>query len=160
MERRCPRCQRSHLVRDRRDRRRSTRNPRRRATTQRNRDTNDEHSAGNVDDDAGGVRCRWVRLGGPTTMSTPNGQRSRATAVIADNPSDLLESPRLPGKTSPGGPAGNDGDAEKPAPTPDAPTPSVPARTPGSTDSRSSDVIGSDGHGDAGVGEGAERAVL
>jgi LuxR family transcriptional regulator, maltose regulon positive regulatory protein len=93
-------------------------------------------------------------------MSTPNGQRSRATAVIADNPSDLLESPQLPGKTSPGGSAGNDGDAEKPAPTPDAPTPSVPARTPGSTDSRSSDVVGSDGHSDTGVAEDAERAVL
>ena len=72
-------------------------------------------------------------VGVPTTMSTPNGQRSQAPAVIADNPSDLLESPRLPGKTSPGGPAGNDGDAEKPALTPDVSTPNVPARTLGST---------------------------
>ena len=119
-----------------------------------------EHSVGNVDDDAGGVRCRWVRVGVPTTMSTPNGQRQRAPAVIAENASDLIESPRSPGRTSPGGPAGNNGDAEKPAPTQDVSTPSVPARTLGSTDSRSSDVNGSAGRSDNGVAEGAERAVL
>jgi LuxR family transcriptional regulator, maltose regulon positive regulatory protein len=66
----------------------------------------------------------------------------------------------LPVSTSPGGPAGNNGDAEKPAPTRDVSTPSVAARTLGSTDSRSADVIGSAGGSDNGAGEGAERAVL
>ena len=126
----------------------------------RNRENDDEHSVGNVDDDAGGVRRRWVCVGVPTAMSTPNGHRRRAPAVIAEKASDSIESPRLPGRTSPGGPAGNNGDAGKPAPTQDVPTPSVPARTLGSTDSRSADVIGSAGRSDNGVGEGAERAVL
>jgi hypothetical protein len=93
-------------------------------------------------------------------MSTPNGQRQRAPAVIAENASDSIGSPRSPGITSPGGPAGNNGDAEKPAPTQDVSTASVPARTLGSTDSRGSDVIGSAGRSDNGVAEGAERAVL
>ncbi len=96
-------------------------------------------------------------IAGP--LASANGHR-RATTVIADNPFDLIESPRSPGRTSPGGPAGSDGDDEKAAPTPDEATPSVPARTLGSTDSRSSDLIGSDGRSDNGVGESAERAVL
>ena len=93
-------------------------------------------------------------------MSTPNGHRGRGPAVIAQNASDLIESARSPGRTSTGGPAGNNGDAEKPAPTQVVSTPSVAARTLGSTDSRGADVIGSAGGSDNGVGEGAERAVL
>ena len=93
-------------------------------------------------------------------MSTPNGHRRRAPAVIAEDASDLIGLSRLPVSTSPGGSAGNNGDAEKPAPTQDVSTPSVAARTLGSTDSRSADVIGSAGGSDNGVGEGAERAVL
>jgi LuxR family transcriptional regulator, maltose regulon positive regulatory protein len=93
--------------------------------------------------------------------ASPNGHHPRAPAVIAENASDSITStPRSPGRTSPGGLAGNNWDAEKPAPTRDVSRPSVPARTPGSTDSRGSDVIGSAGRSDNGVGEGAERAVL
>src|SRR5262245_12087991 len=62
---------------------------------------NNEHSVGNVDDDAGGVRRRWVRVGVPTTMNKPNGHRGRGPAVIGGIACDLLESPRLPGSTSP-----------------------------------------------------------
>ena len=91
-------------------------------------------------------------------MSTSNGQRGPAV-IAEENASDSIESPRSP-RTSPGGPAGNNGDAEKPAPIQDVSTPSVPARTLGSTDSRSSDMLGSAGRSDNGVAEGAERAVL
>jgi LuxR family maltose regulon positive regulatory protein len=92
--------------------------------------------------------------------ASPNGHRQRGPEPIADNPSDLLESPRSPRRTNPPSGRGNNGDTEKPAPTQDVSTPNVPARTLGSTDSRRSDMIGSDGHRDNGVGEGAERAVL
>ena len=93
-------------------------------------------------------------------MSTSNGHRQRASAVIAEEASDLVGLPRLPVSTSPGGSAGNNGDAEKLAPTQDVSTPSVAARTLGSTDSRSANVIGWAGRSDNGVGEGAARAVL
>src|SRR6201993_2022976 len=93
-------------------------------------------------------------------MSTPNGHRQRASAVIAENASDSITSPRSPRRTSPPGPAGNNGDAEKPAPTRDGSTPSVPARTLGSTESRSSDMLGSAGRSDNGVEEAGAGAVL
>src|ERR1700756_67667 len=93
-------------------------------------------------------------------MSTPNGHRQRASAVIAENASDSITSPRSPRRTSPPGPAGTNGDAEKPAPTGEGSTRSVPARTLVSTDSRSADVIGSAGRSDNGVGEAGARAVL
>ena len=95
--------------------------------------------------------------------ASPNGHRQRAPEVIADNASDSIGSPRSPRRTSPPDPAGNNGDAEQPAPTQDASTPSVAARTLGSTgsrSSRSSDMTGSGGRSDNGVGEAAARAVL
>ena len=92
--------------------------------------------------------------------ASPNGHRQRAPEVIAKNASDSIGSPRSPRRTSPPDPAGNNWDAETPAPTRDAATPSLPARPLGSTDARSSDVIGSAGRSDNGVGEAGERAVL
>ena len=92
--------------------------------------------------------------------ASPNGHRQRAPEVIAENASDSIGSPRLPGRTSPPDPAGNNWDAETPAPTHGASTPSFPARPLGSTDSRSSDMTGSAGRSDNGVGEAAARAVL
>ena len=93
-------------------------------------------------------------------MSTPNGQRQHAPAVIPQNTSDSIESAPSPRSTSLGGRAGDNGDAEKPVPTQDASRPSVPARTLRSSDLRSSDMLGSAGRTDNGVAEGAERAVL
>src|SRR5690242_17942120 len=93
-------------------------------------------------------------------MSTPNGHRQRGPAVIAGNASELIESARSPGRTSPGGPAGSNWDAEKPASIEYVSTASVPARRLVSTDSRSSDVNGSAAGSVNGVGEGAERAIL
>jgi LuxR family maltose regulon positive regulatory protein len=80
--------------------------------------------------------------------ASPNGRRQRAPEVFADNASDSIGSPRLPGRTSPPDPAGNNWHAE------------TPARPLGSTDSRSSDMTGSAGRSDNGVGEAAARAVL
>jgi LuxR family maltose regulon positive regulatory protein len=93
-------------------------------------------------------------------MSTPNGYRQHGPAVIAGNASELIESARSPGSVSPGGPAGNNWHAERPASIQDASTPSVAGWTLGSTDSRSSDVNGSAAGSVNGVAEGAERAVL
>ena len=90
---------------------------------------------------------------------SPNGHRQRAPEVIADNASDSMGSPRSPRRTRPPDPAGNNWDAETPAPTRDAATPSVRARPLDSTDSRSSDVTGSAGRSDNGVGDAAARAV-
>ena len=59
-----------------------------------------------------------------------NGYRQRGSAVIAENASDAIGLPRSPGM-DPGGPAGNDGDAEKLAHTRDVSTPSVAAGTAG-----------------------------
>src|SRR6516164_7503440 len=73
--------------------------------------------------------------------ASSNGHRKRAPEVIADNATDSIGSPGLPGRTSPPDRAGNNWDAAKPVPTQDASTPSVPARLLGSTDSRSSDLI-------------------
>ena len=109
------------------------------------------------------VSAAHERIIGPLAgrgSASPNGHRQRAPEVIAENASDSIGSPLLPGRTSPPGPAGNNWDAETPAPTQDAATPSVPARPLGSTDSRSSDMSGSDGRSDNGVGEAAARAVL
>jgi LuxR family maltose regulon positive regulatory protein len=109
------------------------------------------------------VSAAHEKIIGPLAASgsaSPNGHRQRAPAVIGENAADSIESPRSPRRTSPGGPAASDGEAEKPAPTQNVSTPSVPARTLGSTDSRSSDMLGSDGPSDNGVAEGAERAVL
>src|SRR5262245_23504302 len=92
--------------------------------------------------------------------ASPNGHRQRAPEVIAENASDSIVSPRLPGRTSQGGPAGNNGDTEKPTSIQDVSVPSVAARTLGSTDSRSADVNGSAGRSDNGAAEAAERAVL
>jgi LuxR family maltose regulon positive regulatory protein len=89
-----------------------------------------------------------------------NGHRQLTPEVIAENASDSIEPPRLPGRTSPGGPARTNWDAEKPASTQDASTPSFPARPLGSTDSRSSDMNGSAERSDNGAGETAARAVL
>lgn len=114
----------------------------------------DEHSIGNVDDDAGVVRGRWIHLGVAATMSTPNGQRQHAFVKVPENASDSVISSRSPHKTFRGGPAGNNCEVEEPAHTQHASTPSVRARTLDSTDSRSSDMIASDRNSDA------ERAVL
>ena len=92
--------------------------------------------------------------------ASPNGQHRRAPKAFPQNASDSIGSLRLPGRTSPLNPAGNNWNAETTAPTNDAATPSVPARLSGSTDSRISDVTGSAGRGDSGVGEAAARAVL
>ena len=92
--------------------------------------------------------------------ASPNGQHRRAPKAFPQNASDSIGSLRLPGRTSPLNPAGNNWNAETTAPTNDAATPSVPARLSGSTDSRSSDVTGSAGRSDSGVGEAAARAVL
>src|SRR6201997_3445403 len=104
--------------------------------------------------------------------ASPNGHRRHAPEVIAENASDSIASPitspsktirspgRSPRRTSPPGPAGNNWDAETPAPTKDAVTPNVPARQLGSTDSRSSDMNGSDGRSNSAVGEAVARAVL
>lgn len=89
--------------------------------------------------------------------ASPNGHRERAPEVIADNASDSIGSPRLPGRTSPLDPAGKNWDAATPALTHEASTPSVPARPPGS---RNSDMTGSAGRSVNGVGEAAARAVL
>lgn len=97
----------------------------------------------------------------PTRGSaSPNGHRRRAPEVIEELASDSMGSPRLPGRTSPPDPAGNNRDAETPAPTQDASTPSFPVRQLGSTDLRSSDMTGSAGRSDKGVAEAAARAVL
>jgi LuxR family maltose regulon positive regulatory protein len=90
----------------------------------------------------------------------PNGHSERAPEVVAENASDAIGSPRSPQRTSPPDPAGNNSDAERPVPNPDAATPNVPARPQGSTDSRSSDMTGSNGRSDNGFGEAAARAVL
>lgn len=39
--------------------------------TRRKLEGDDEHTVGNVDDDAGGLRSGWLRVGVSTTMSTP-----------------------------------------------------------------------------------------
>src|SRR5512132_2163791 len=86
-----------------------------------------------------GVSTAHEKIIGPLAghgPAGPNGHRQHAPAVIAENASDLLESSRSPRRTSPPGPAGNNGDGEKPTPTQDASTPSVSARMLGSTDSR------------------------
>src|SRR5581483_1824821 len=58
------------------------------------------------------------------------GHRQRAPETIADNTSDSIgrDSQQVGWRSTPG-PAGNNWDAAKSAPTQDAPTPSVPART-------------------------------
>src|SRR3954447_4545489 len=93
-------------------------------------------------------------------MSTLNGQRQRALEVIAEKASDSIDTGRSPGSTSPGGCAGNNGDSEKPARTPDATAPSLGAQPPELTDSRSSEMLASAGGSVNGSGEGGERAVL
>src|ERR1700759_4344022 len=80
-----------------------------------------------------------------------------APEVVAENASDAIRSPRSPRRTSLADPAGNDWDATRPAPNPDATTPRAPARPLGSTDSRSSDMTSSDGRSDS---EAAAGAVL
>ena len=99
---------------------------------------------------------------GPIALesASQNGHHRRAAEVFPGNASDSIGSLPLPGRTSPPNPAGNDWNAETPAPIYDAATPSVPARLSGSTDSRSSEVTGSAGRSDSGVGEAAARAVL
>src|SRR6201993_3991895 len=106
------------------------------------------------------VRATHEKIIGPTGSASTNGHRQRAREVIAENASGSIGSLRLLGRTSPPDPAGNNWDAETPAPNQDAATPRVPARLLGSTDSRSSDVTGSAGRSDSGVGEAAARAVL
>lgn len=91
---------------------------------------------------------------------SPNGHRQRAQEVIAENASDSIGSPQLPGRTKPADPAGNDWDAEPPASTHGASTPSFPARLLDSADWRSSNMSGPAGRSDNGVGEAAARAVL
>jgi LuxR family transcriptional regulator, maltose regulon positive regulatory protein len=106
------------------------------------------------------VSATHEKISGPMGSASTNGHRQRAPEVIAENASDSIGSLRLLGRTSPPDPAGNNWDAETPAPNQDAATPRVPARLLGSTDSRSSDVTGSAGRSDSGVGEAAARAVL
>lgn len=89
----------------------------------------------------------------------PNGHRRRAPAAFPDGASDSIESPRLPSRTSPGGPARTNWDADRAA-TQDASPPSFPARLRDSTDSRSADMSGSAGRSDNGVGQAGARAVL
>ena len=99
----------------------------------------------------------------PLTASgaaSQNGHRRRARDVIAENAPDSTESSRSARRTSPAGPAADNRDGDKPAPTGPALTPNVRERTLGSTDSRSSGMLGSDGRDDSGVEDGAERAVL
>jgi LuxR family transcriptional regulator, maltose regulon positive regulatory protein len=108
------------------------------------------------------VSAAHEKIIGPMALGSAslNGHRQRAPEVIAENASDSIGPPRSPRRTSPPAPAGNNWDAETPAPTQDAATPNVPARLLGSTDSRSSDMTRSDGRSDSGVGEAAARAVL
>ena len=92
--------------------------------------------------------------------ASPNGHRQRAPEVIAEIASGSIGSPLLPGRTSPPDRAGNNWDAETPAPTHGAATPSFPDRPLHQTDSRSSHMTGSVGRSDNGDGEAAARAIL
>lgn len=94
----------------------------------------------------------------------PNGHRRREPAAFSDIASDAIDSPRLPSRTSTGGPARTTArtnqDVERAAFTQDAAAPTFPARLLDSTDLRGSAMNGSAGRSDNGVGEGAARAVL
>lgn len=112
------------------------------------------------------VSAAHEKIIGPLTECGPagsNGHRQHAPGIIADNASDSMGAPRSPRKTSPSGPAGNNGEAEKPGPTRDASTPSDTGRKVGSADSRSSrssDISALDGRSNNGAGEAAARTVL
>jgi hypothetical protein len=81
-----------------------------------------------------GVSADHEKIIGPMVLrpASPNGHRQCAPAVITEDGSDSIGSPRLPARTNPPDPAENNWDAERPAPTREASTPRLPARPLGS----------------------------
>jgi LuxR family maltose regulon positive regulatory protein len=92
-------------------------------------------------------------------LASPNWQRGRVSAAIAQNGFDLKASPRTP-QTSPGIPARQHWDAQMPAIAQGGQPPSADVPAVDSTGSQDPDLFSSDGRSDNTGGEEAERAVL